>query len=241
MKTRLAYVLFIQLFRAQAELIIKRLTEGQSLGLSCAPLQDQSHLIGLHLYHRNDQCQTTLLSVSEGGKVRIDPELGPRLQLSGGLGSPIINASISGVRRSDSGFYMWELSYREQNSADQILRSAQIVFLQVQPAGRPCQRTASYHHLLLIISAAAALLLTILVLMAVDKWLKTRHQPTPQLHSPIYEEMSRKQQQSPGSLQNNQEAPSQLEEPNFPVYANPNIRQLQDNYYACPRQLALRA
>lgn len=36
------------------------------------------------------------------------------------------------------------------------------------------------------------------------------------------------------------DAPSHLEEANFPVYANPNIRQPQDNYYACPRQLALR-
>lgn len=52
--------------------------------------------------------------------------------------------------------------------------------------------------------------------------------------------MTRKQQ-STGNPQNNHEAASHLEEVNFPVYANPNIRQPQDNYYACPRQLALRA
>ncbi len=52
--------------------------------------------------------------------------------------------------------------------------------------------------------------------------------------------MTRKQQ-SAGISQNNQEDPSHLEEVNFPVYANPNIRQPQDNYYACPRQLDLRA
>lgn len=52
--------------------------------------------------------------------------------------------------------------------------------------------------------------------------------------------MTRKEQ-SMGVPQNNPEAPSHLEEVNFPVYANPNIRQPQDNYYACPRQLALRA
>ncbi|XP_061568394.1 uncharacterized protein LOC133422422 [Cololabis saira] len=241
MKTRLAYVLFIQLFRAQAELILKHLTEGESLDLCWAPVQARGPLTGLHLYHRSAHSQTTLLSVSEGGEVRVDPERRPRLQLSGGLGSLTVNVSISGLQRSDGGCYMWELSYREQDGADHILRSAHIVFLEVEPAGRPCQRSASYQHLLLIISAAAGLLLITLILMALDKCLKTRHRPTPQLHSPIYEEMSRKQQQSPGSPRNNHEAPSQLEEANFPVYANPNIRQLQDNYYACPRQLALRA
>lgn len=70
--------------------------------------------------------------------------------------------------------------------------------------------------------------------------MKARHHHREQPAGPIYEEMTKKQQ-SAGSPQNNQEAPSHLEEVNFPVYANPNIRHPQDNYYACPRQLALRA
>lgn len=52
--------------------------------------------------------------------------------------------------------------------------------------------------------------------------------------------MNRKQQ-SDTIPQNNREAPTHLEEANFPVYANPNIVRQQDNYYACPRQLGLRA
>lgn len=70
--------------------------------------------------------------------------------------------------------------------------------------------------------------------------MKVRHHHRPQPPVPIYEEMTRKQQ-SAGIPQNNHEAPSHLEEVSFAVYANPNIRQPQDNYYACPRQLALRA
>lgn len=54
----------------------------------------------------------------------------------------------------------------------------------------------------------------------------------------IYEEMtSKQQQQASGIPSNNHEAPPHLEEVNFPVYANPNIRPPQENYYACPRQL----
>lgn len=70
--------------------------------------------------------------------------------------------------------------------------------------------------------------------------MKVRRHHRGQPPVPIYEEMTEKQQGA-GSPQNNHEAPSHLEEVNFPVYANPNIRQPQDNYYACPRQLALRA
>lgn len=51
--------------------------------------------------------------------------------------------------------------------------------------------------------------------------------------------MNRKHQ-SAGSPEINQEASPGPDEVNFPVYANPNIRQPQDNYYACPRQLAVR-
>ncbi len=69
---------------------------------------------------------------------------------------------------------------------------------------------------------------------------KPKHHHTPQPPVAIYEEMTWKQQ-SVRIPQNNHEASSHLEEVSFPVYANPNIRQPQDNYYACPRQLALTA
>lgn len=70
---------------------------------------------------------------------------------------------------------------------------------------------------------------------------KVRNQLSPHPPAPIYEEMTRKQQ-SAANPQNSHEAHSHLEEANFPMYANPGIRQPpQDNYYACPRQLALEA
>ena len=126
-----------------AELILKRLTEGESLGLSCVPQRDRGPLMGLHLYHRGPQSQTTLLSISAGGEVRTDPERRARLQLSGGLSSLKINASISGLQLSDSGLYMWELSYRDQDSEDQLVRSAPAVFLLVDVAGAHTLRKKS--------------------------------------------------------------------------------------------------
>ncbi|XP_023137519.2 cd7 antigen-like [Amphiprion ocellaris] len=237
MKTSLAGLLiFIQLCEAGAELVFECLTEGQSLVLSCSPQKNHGSPSGLHLYHRWAQSQTTLLSLSEAGEVRVDPEVRTRLQLRGGLDS--LNVTISQVQLSDTGLYMWELSYREENSSDQSILSTQRVFLLVE--GRSCWCSQSYPPLLWTIFTAAGLLLVTLSWLAIDKCVKTRPRHRPQPHVPIYEEMSRKQQR-PGSPQNNQEAPSHLEEVSFPVYANPNIRQPQDNYYACPRQLALRA
>ncbi|XP_044037918.1 uncharacterized protein LOC122869220 isoform X3 [Siniperca chuatsi] len=220
MKRSLACILiFIQLFEAYAELIFRQVTESQSLELSCSPQQQHGSLTGLHLFHLSSQSQTTLLSMSEGSELRVDPEHKGRLQLCGGLDSLQVNVTISHLQRSDTGLYMWQLSYRE-NSSDQILLSTQKVFL--------------------LVEGTAGLFLLILSWLAIAKCVKARHHHRPQPPTPIYEEMTRKQQ-STGIPQNNLEAPSHLEEVNFPVYANPNIRQPQDNYYACPRQLALRA
>ncbi|XP_042247943.1 uncharacterized protein LOC121883630 isoform X2 [Thunnus maccoyii] len=242
MKTSLArIVLFIQLFEAYAEMIFKSLTENQSLELSCSPQQEHGSLTSLHLYHRSAQSQTTLLSMDEGRGLKVHREHEGRLQLSGGLDSLPVNVTISRLKHSDMGLYMWELSYRE-NSSDQIILYTHKVFLLVQgTSGRTCQCSAGYPPLLLVIFAVVVLLLLTLSWLAIERCVKVRHNHTPQFSAPIYEEMTRKQQQSTGIPQNNHEAPTHLEEVNFPIYANPSFRQPEDNYYACPRQLALRA
>ncbi|XP_018527259.1 uncharacterized protein LOC108880294 [Lates calcarifer] len=229
-------LIFIQLFEANAELIFRRLTASQSLELSCSP--NKLSLRGLHLYHRGAQTQTTLLSMAKGGEIKVNPEHRGRLHLGGGLDSAQVNVTISHLQHNDTGLYMWELSYREENYSDLIL-SAEKVFLLVEGAERPCQCSPRYPPLLFTIFAAAGLIVLTLCWLATKKCVKVRHHDRPQAPVPIYEEMTRKQQ-STGVPQNNHEAPSHLEEDNFPVYANPNIRPPQDNYYACPRQLALR-
>ncbi|KAK5608328.1 hypothetical protein CRENBAI_000637 [Crenichthys baileyi] len=241
MKTHLQFIfLFIQLFDACAEVVFRRLTEDQSLVLSCIPQQEHGRLVGLHLYHRGTQSQTTLLSVAEGTAARVDPERGARLHLSGGLNSQRINVSVSHLHLSDTGLYMWELSYRQKNNSDQIIFCAQKYFLLVEGEGRSCQCSHGYVPLLLTICAAAGLLLLTICLLAMEKCVSLRHHRPPQPHSPIYEEMSRKQQRA-GNPKINHEASPRPDEVDFPLYTNPNIRQPQDNYYACPRQLALRA
>ncbi|XP_074513005.1 uncharacterized protein LOC141781277 [Sebastes fasciatus] len=238
MKTSLACILiFIQLFEASAELIFRQLTESQSLELSCSPQRRHSSLMGLHLYHRSAHSQTTLLSMAEGDEPRVDSEHRGRLQLYGGLGSLQVNVTISHLQLSDAGLYMWELRYRKENSSDRTILSAQKVFLLVEGTGRSCQCSPSYPPLLFSIFTVAAFLLLTLSWLAVEKCVKARRHHRPQPSAPIYEEMTRKQQ-SAGVPQNNPETTSHLEEVNFPVYANPNFRQPQDNYYACPRQLA---
>ncbi|XP_029363592.1 uncharacterized protein LOC115047070 [Echeneis naucrates] len=240
MKILLANILLLsQLFGAHADLIFRHLAKNQSLELSCSLQQDPGNLMGLHLYHRSAQSQTTVLSIAEGGEFRVDPEHMGRLQLCGGLDSAQVNVTISKLDHSDTGLYMWQLSYREEQSPDPVL-SSQKVFLLVDAPGRPCQCSPSYSPLLFTIFAAAALVVFTLSWLAAEKCLKVQKSQTPQPPVPIYEEMTRKEQSS-GNPQNNQEAPSHLEEDSFPVYANPNIRPQQDNYYACPRQLALRA
>ncbi|XP_026020966.1 uncharacterized protein LOC113020888 [Astatotilapia calliptera] len=242
MKARPAWILiFFQLFEANAEVILKRLTEGQAVVISCSPWQAHGGLTGLHLYHRGVQSQTTLVSVTEAGEVTVATDHRARLVLRGDLSSMKVNVTISRLELSDTGLYMWDLSYRDTNSSDQMILCAQKTFVLVEVAGRPCHCSPGYAPLLWTIFTAAGLLLLTLTWLAIQKCVKLRSHRKPQPHAPIYEEMGRKQQhQSPRGPQNNHEAPSHLEEVNFPVYANPNIRQLQDNYYACPRQLKLR-
>lgn len=118
-----------------AELIFRKLSESESLELSCTPQLEHSSLTGLHLYHRNAQSQTTLLSMAEGGEVRVNPEHRGRLQLRGGLDSLQINVTTSHLKPSDTGLYVLELSYRENNSEQIIFISAQKVFLLVEGTG----------------------------------------------------------------------------------------------------------
>ncbi|XP_074552357.1 uncharacterized protein LOC141809287 [Halichoeres trimaculatus] len=227
-------LLFILLFEAHAELILRHLSESQSLQLSCSLQQDHGLLTGLYLYRHNSSSQTTLLSLSEHGELRVDPVLRGRLRLSGRLDSQQVNVSIIHLQPADTGLYLWEQSYRRRNSSEQLVVDPQKVFVLVE--GRYCWGSSSYHPLLLTICAAAGLLLMTLSCLAMLKCVKAkatlRHQPQPS--APIYEEMTRKQ--NVVTPQNN--TPLHLEEVNFPVYANPNIRrQPQENYYACPRQL----
>ncbi|KAI3359923.1 hypothetical protein L3Q82_014274 [Scortum barcoo] len=217
----------------------RRMTESQSLELS-SPQQKHCCLTGVHLYHRSSQSQTTLLSMAEGGGLRVDPDHRGRLQLSGGLDSLQVNVTISHLQPSDTGLYTWELSYRD-SSSDQVTLSAQKLFLLVEGTGRPCQCSPSYAPLLLTIFTAAGLLLLVLSWLALEICVKARHQHRLKQSSPIYEEMTTKRRTA-GNSHNNPETPSHLEEVNFPVYTNPKVnRQQQDSYYACPRQLALRA
>ncbi|KAG7243612.1 hypothetical protein INR49_011169 [Caranx melampygus] len=227
-------LVFIQIFGAQADLIFRHLMKNQSLELSCSLQQDLGSLTGLHLYHRSAHSQTTLLSIAEDRELRVDPGLRGRLQLCGGLDSLQVNVTISQLEHSDTGLYMWELSKREEHSSGLVL-SAQKVFLLVDGSGRPCQCSSSYP-----LCSSASLQQQDLLCSRSSGWLRRNVRGRPKLPAPIYEEMTRKQQ-STGIPQNNHAAPLHQEEDDFPVYANPNIRQPQDNYYACPRQLALTA
>lgn len=109
--------------------------EGQPVALSCSPQQAHGGLTSLHLYHRGVQSQTTLLTVTEGGVVRMDPDHRARLQLSGGLSSLKVNVTISHLAVSDTGLYMWELGYRDGNSSDQMILCAQKIFVLVEGTG----------------------------------------------------------------------------------------------------------
>lgn len=115
---------------AYAEVIFKNLTENQSLQLSCSHQKEHGYLTSLHLYHRNSQSQTTLLSMTED-KLMVHWEHKERLQTTGGLYSLQVNVTISHLQHSDTGLYMWELSYRG-NSSEQMIVYAQKVLLLVQ-------------------------------------------------------------------------------------------------------------
>ncbi|XP_029946075.1 uncharacterized protein LOC115387492 [Salarias fasciatus] len=240
MRTSLASFFFsIQLFVGCAEVIFRRLTAGQTLSLSCHLQQDHSRPAALHLYHRDSQSQTTVLSVRGDGDVRVDPGRRARTQLHGGLNSQEVNLTISPLELSDTGLYLLELSYEEDSRSDRVAACAPQTLLLVEGSGGSCPCSPRYAPLLLTIFSAAGFLLLILVWLAAEKCLKVKQRHRTRPHVPIYEDMNWKQQRSE-SPQNNREGPSHLEEVHFPVYANPH-RQSQDNYYACPRQLALRA
>ncbi|KAL6102821.1 uncharacterized protein ACO6RY_02351 [Pungitius sinensis] len=240
MKMSLAcLLLFIQLSKARAELIFRQQAESQSLELTCSPQLQRGALTGLHLYHRGARGQTTLLSMAEGAGPRLHRGHGGRLRLAGGLHSRQVNVTVALLRPSDTGLYVWELSYGAENRSEHGALGPPTVFLLVEGAGGSCRCSARYPLLLLIIFTLTGLLLLTLSLLAIEKCfqVKSRRDHNPQPPVPIYEEMTCKLQ-NPVAPKNNPEAPSHLEEVNFPVYANPNIRQPQDNYYACPRQLA---
>ncbi|XP_029913745.1 uncharacterized protein LOC115363629 [Myripristis murdjan] len=238
MKTSLTCpLLCIQLIVACAEVIFVQRTESQSVRLSCSPERPGASLTSLHLYHSSTRGQTTLLSMAEGAGLRVVLERRGRLHVSGGLDSPQIGVTVSQLRHTDTGVYRWELTYRERNSSDRVEVSNQQVFLLVEGTGRQCQCSPRYTPLLYAIFTAVGLLLLILCCLRILICMKARHRHKPQPPAPIYEEMSRKQQTT-GISQNSREAPSHLQEADFPVYANPNIRQTQENYYACPRQLS---
>lgn len=218
-------------------MIFIRQAESQAVQLSSPPQRVRGTLTGLHLYHSSTQSQTTLLSMAEGAELRVDPGHRGRLEVFGGLGSPRVNVTVSQLQPTDTGVYTWELTYRAENSSNRVVLSGRQVFLLVEGTGRQCQCSARYTPLLYAIFTAVGILLLALSCLGVLICAKARPRRAPQPSAPIYEEMDRKQQTT-GSSQNNHEAPSHLQEVNFPVYANPNIRQTQENYYACPRQLS---
>lgn len=116
-------------------MILKRLTEGQAVVISCSPWQAHGGLTGLHLYHRGVQSQTTLVSVTEAGEVTVATDHRARLVLRGDLSSMKVNVTISRLELSDTGLYMWDLSYRDTNSSDQMILCAQKTFVLVEVAG----------------------------------------------------------------------------------------------------------
>lgn len=117
---------------ACAEFIFRRLTEGQSLQLSCSLREQQGPHTGLHLYHCGGQTQTTLLSMVEGVELKVNPEHQGRLQLHGGLRSPQVNVSMLDLQRGDTGLYVCELSSRGMNTSEQVSISAAKVLLLVE-------------------------------------------------------------------------------------------------------------
>ncbi|XP_056144452.1 uncharacterized protein LOC130119885 [Lampris incognitus] len=236
MKTRLTCILSLtHVLIACAEVVFIRRAEGQSVALSCSTGQAGGIPTGFHLYHNGFHSQVTLLSMAEGSKLRVNSEHRGRAEVSGRLDSPRVNVTLSGLRNADTGLYTWELTYKVENSSDQMGPCSPQVLLLVDGTGRLDQCSSKYPSLLYAIFTAVGLLLALIWLATIQyARLRLRHKPQPAV--PIYEEMSRKQQLT-GSSQNNHGDPSHREEADFPLYANPNVRQAQDNHYACPRQV----
>lgn len=122
-----------------AGLTIRELTENQAFQLSCSPQQSNGGLIGLRLYHRRPHSQTTLLSMSKGNDLRVDPTHSGRLLLHGELLSPQVNVTIPNVQFGDAGLYIFELSYTVGNSSEPILLGTEKVLLLVKSTGKIVQ------------------------------------------------------------------------------------------------------
>ncbi|XP_072299548.1 uncharacterized protein [Eucyclogobius newberryi] len=226
-------IFFSQICKEHAEVVFWRVSESQSVELSC-PITEQSTLSHLHLYHRGTHTQSTLLSLSQGGLPRVSPKHRARLWLNGGLQSEQVNVTLKSLETGDTGLYVWETT---QNNSSQRFIYEQKIFLLVESTETMCPCVSLYPPVLFTVSAAAGLILLIICVLGIAHCVKSNQHRTLQPSAPIYVEMSRKEQTV---SQNIPERPSHLEEAQFPVYANPNNRQPQDNYYASPRQLKMR-
>ncbi|XP_077591000.1 uncharacterized protein LOC144208841 isoform X2 [Stigmatopora nigra] len=214
---RLDFVFVIVAFpliKSDTSVTFVQLEENQSLELWCPPPEDHGTPTGIRLYHRRGPSQTTLLSLDPGlhGELKLDPDYERRLRLSGVGGASGVKVTLTYLQPGDSGLYACE---KRDNGSRHIALTRQ-VFLLVDNPG---------------------LLLITLLGLATQECVKMRRRPPiGPAAVDIYEEMTRKQQ-SADVPRNGQET---LEEVSSPLYANTVVRQTQDNYYACPRQITLR-
>ncbi|CAL8272199.1 unnamed protein product [Lota lota] len=227
-----------------AEVLFIHRAEGQSTDFSCPPVGPASSLTGFKLsclYPGSPGQKATLLSVEAGSSPRLDPQLRRRLVVvSGGLGASWVNLTLTHLQPGDTGLYSLELtSSTTANSSDRSLLTCPQVLLLVEGTDSQCHQCYSkYTSLLYSIFTATVLLLLISTWLARERWMRARRCHKPQPPHPIYEEMNSKSEQwGTSSPQNNPPSTLHLEETAFPVYANPGIRQAEDNYYACPRQI----
>lgn len=167
---------------AGAGLIIRELTENQAFQLSCSPQPSHGGLIGLRLYHRRPNSQTTLLSMSRLSDLRVDLAHGGRLQLRGGLLSPHVNVTIPNIQFGDAGLYIFELSHTADNSSEHIPLGTQKVLLLVKSAGNPpphpfnviCLFCQFYSCLLLLCCRGVLLMLPQLRFTAIGDHIRDR-------------------------------------------------------------------
>ncbi|XP_019752625.1 uncharacterized protein LOC109532272 [Hippocampus comes] len=236
MKASIAFVVVaVWLLKVNADVSFMQLSEKQSLELSCPSQKDHGDLTSLHVYHRRGPAQTTLLSLARGGddELRLDPDYKTRLLVSAGSNGTRVKVILSHLEQRDSGLYVCE---KRDNGSERVFITQ--LFLLVDASGMPCRCSSSYPPLLMTIFSATGLILIILLWLAVGERVKARRPPaTGPPAVPVYEEMTRKQQNS-GVPPNKQDA---LDEVTSPLYANTLVRQTQDNDYACPRHIALRA
>ncbi|KAJ0057998.1 hypothetical protein NL108_007209 [Boleophthalmus pectinirostris] len=228
-------LVFTQISKVCAEVVFLHVSESQSVELSCPITEQSTHL---HLYHHNTHSQSTLLSLSRGEHPRVSPKHRGRVDLYGGLYSAQVNVTLLDLESDDTGLYLWEIT--EDNSSKHFIDD-QKIFLLVESEEKLCPCSSVYPLVLFTISAATVLILLIICGLGIAHFVKPIDCPPNQHHrlrgpSSVYMEMSRKPQTV---SENISDQISHLEEVSFPVYANPNYRQPQENYYACPRQLKM--